>query len=320
MKTTRRLAVVAAVLSLALTGCGSAPSTSDSAGAGSIKVTDMNGTQSLPAVAKRVVALEWSYGEDLLALGVQPVGVADIKGYDKWVTAGSRFASSTKDVGKRQEPSLDAIYQLKPDLIVTDADRVTPNSLAALKKIAPTLVFDAYVKPDHLSGALNSFRQVATAVGRSSQAQAVVGQLDSAFAEGKTRLAAKKKAGTKIAVVQAFTTKGSPQMRMFTPNSIPGQIAGRLGLVDSWPGKDEGSGFTTVGVEGLTQAGTADLVYVAVKDDNPFATALPSNAVYAKLPAVVQKRVYALDPGTWFFGGPLSAKQAIAEFLRLYQA
>ncbi len=123
-----------------------------------------------------------------------------------------------------------------------------------------------------------------------------------------------------MVVVQAFTTKGSPQLRMFTPNSIPGQIAGRLGLVDSWPGKDAGSGFTTVGVEGLTQAGSADLLYVAVKNDNPFATALPGNAVYAKLPAVVQKRVFALDPGTWFFGGPLSAQQAIAEFLRVYQA
>ncbi|WP_163573746.1 ABC transporter substrate-binding protein [Fodinicola feengrottensis] len=174
MKSTRRLGVVV-VLALALTGCGSAPSTSDSA-AGAVRVTDANGTQSLKAPAKRVVALEWSYGEDLLALGVQPVGVADIAGYNTWVTAGSRFVPSTKDVGKRQEPSLDAIYQLKPDLIVTDADRVTPNSLAALKKIAPTLVFDAYVKPDHLTGALNSFRQLGTAVGRTSQAQAVVGR------------------------------------------------------------------------------------------------------------------------------------------------
>src|SRR5690242_17122902 len=34
---------------------------------------------------QRVVALEWTYVEDLLALGVQPVGIADIEGYKAWV-------------------------------------------------------------------------------------------------------------------------------------------------------------------------------------------------------------------------------------------
>lgn len=50
------------------------------------------GESCVPAEVERVVAREWTYAEDLLALGVQPVGVADIAGYES-TKAGSIFRS-----------------------------------------------------------------------------------------------------------------------------------------------------------------------------------------------------------------------------------
>ena len=42
----------------------------------------------LPAPATKVVGLEWGVVENLVTLGVMPVGVADTKGYTTWVTRG----------------------------------------------------------------------------------------------------------------------------------------------------------------------------------------------------------------------------------------
>src|SRR5690625_641880 len=52
--------------------------------------------------AKKVVALEWTYGEDLLALGVQPAGMADIEGYNEWVNIEEELDDTVEDVGDRK--------------------------------------------------------------------------------------------------------------------------------------------------------------------------------------------------------------------------
>ena len=48
-------------------------------------VTHALGQTCVSGVPKRVVSLEWTYTENLLALGVQPVGAADLTGYREWV-------------------------------------------------------------------------------------------------------------------------------------------------------------------------------------------------------------------------------------------
>ncbi|WP_185845451.1 hypothetical protein [Kibdelosporangium aridum] len=50
-----------------------------------------------------MVVLEWAYTEELVALGVTPVGNADNEGYKTWVTApGSALLNGVADVGQRQ--------------------------------------------------------------------------------------------------------------------------------------------------------------------------------------------------------------------------
>jgi ferric hydroxamate transport system substrate-binding protein len=81
----------------------------------------------LEGPAQRVVALEWTYVEDLLALGIQPVGVADIEGYNSWVKVPVALDPSVEDVGLRGEPNLEKIAALKPDLIIDVAFRADAN-------------------------------------------------------------------------------------------------------------------------------------------------------------------------------------------------
>ena len=59
------------------------------------------------AAIPSVVVLEWYLLEQLLAAGIQPVGVADIEGFTTLVTIPLELSGDAIDVGTRQEPSLE---------------------------------------------------------------------------------------------------------------------------------------------------------------------------------------------------------------------
>ena len=110
------------------------------------------GTLKLETAPKRVVALEYSFVDALLALGVEPVGMAkdDIPPY---------LADEVADipsVGSRYELNLEAILALEPDLILADLSR-NKELYGQISKIAPTAVFDCpspLVQTMHFSAGL----------------------------------------------------------------------------------------------------------------------------------------------------------------------
>src|SRR5690606_18466930 len=57
------------------------------------------GVTIIESIPERVVVLEWTYAEDLLALGIQPVGVADVAGYEAWVNVEPELGDDVVDVG-----------------------------------------------------------------------------------------------------------------------------------------------------------------------------------------------------------------------------
>lgn len=305
-------AVATAALTLTLASCAGEQGTGSSPQA--IQVTDALGTKQLERPAQRVVALEWTYVEGLLALGVQPVGVADIKGYNTWVTAGPRPGADTVDVGTRQEPSIEKIAALDPDLIVTDYDRVAANR-EALEGIAPLLAFNPYdANRPQLESMRAIFTELARAVGREAKAREVLAAFDKGVAETKARLERAGKQGLRFVASQGFTQEAAPVLRLFTDKALVVQVLEAAGLENAWDGEPDPYGMTTVDPEALTRIPEdATFLYVAARDDNIFTGALARNPVWKGLKFVREGRVHALDPGTWFFGGPLSCRQILEE-------
>ena len=101
------------------------------------------GTLSLDKTPQRVIALNWAATEALLLLGVTPVGVADRDGYSVWVKE-PELPEGVANIGTRVAPSLEAIAELKPDLIVTSSEMAPAANL--LERIAPTYVVSVYKK------------------------------------------------------------------------------------------------------------------------------------------------------------------------------
>lgn len=275
------------------------------------KIKHALGETEVTGSAKKVVVLEWTYAEDLLALGVQPAGVADIENYNVWYGyLDKKLEAGAVDLGTRQEPSIETITSLDPDLIIGVKFR-HEAIYDQLQAIAPTLLFNPYPEEgqgDQYAEMEETFRAIADAVGKKDVAEQVLTDLQSAYEESKGKLAAAGKENHEVVLTQAWSADGVATFRLFTDNSMAMAILGKIGLKNAH--KDEtfqAYGFTETTLEGLTKAQQASVLYTISPEDTIFSELLPKNKVYNELQFVKENRLYDLG-GIWPFGGPLSAE------------
>jgi iron complex transport system substrate-binding protein len=320
---TRRsmMTAAAAIAAGALLPRAAAAQDASPAASGPITVEGAAGTLTLPETPARIVALEWSLVENVLALGVAPVGLADVEGYMTWVNVPLELPADVADVGQRLEPSLESIAALEPDLILTSEGRHEPIQ-DALSDIAPTLMIPADVIGDEeppLAHTFESFRLIAAALGRAEAADMVIAEVEQTIADGAAAIEEAGQAGAPYVVVQAFTSENVPTMRIFSNDAQIGQTLTELGLENAWRGAGETSGFDTVTVEALVEVADANFFYIVQDTDDIFAEQLAEDPNWNSLTFVQEGRTYPLGGDTWTFGGPRSieviVEKALASFL-----
>lgn len=270
-----------------------------------------------PERATRPVALEWAYAEDLLAVGVEPVGVADPDGFRKWVATDPALPTSVASVGTRQEPSLEAIVQLRPDLILGLAARHGAVE-DTLRSIAPTLLFEPYELPDgqtQYQEMRQTFERIAEAVGRSERAGAVLDELDASLAAARKQVQAMPADDRRFILVQTYSAKNAPVLRVFTGDAMAVQILEQMGLTNAWSSETSNYGFSTVGLDALMDVADVHLLYVAQAEDDPLGEELRDHPVWRQLPMVASGKVHPLGGDVWLFGGPISARLLIDRVL-----
>ncbi len=285
------------------------------AGDGPITVVDGRGEEvTLHAPATRVVTIEWSYTEYLLALGVQPVGVADVENYELYVTEDPPLADDVTDIGTRQEPSIEQIRLLQPDLIIADEGRSAASVEALASTGAAVLAFPTYeAGADQLDAMVESFLTVAQAVDRGEEAVAVLGELDEAIVEARTTLAEADLPTRDVVLAQGEGTVEAPMFRLFTDSSMAVQLLATLCLTNSIgdDSADAGTdyGYVSVSLEGLTRVGDAWFLPIAPDDAvEEFEARFADSPAWANLGFVQADRLRLLGEDTWLFGGPLSAQ------------
>jgi iron complex transport system substrate-binding protein len=269
------------------------------------------GESTITGIPQRIVALEWTYVENLLALGIQPVGVADMEGYTDWVKVPIALDPSVVDVGERGEPNLETLTGLKPDLIITAAFRSAEN-YEQLSAIAPTIAFDSYPTDERITQydeMRQTFRTIADLVGRTTEGEAVLAQMEAKFAAARSQLEAAGKLGESFVLAQAFGGD-TVQIRLFTDNAMATEIVTQLGLENGWNGPFDQYGFTTVSIETLPELGDVNFFYV-VQDDNDVFTREAIAPLWNELTFVQNDNAYPLGGDTWLFGGPLSAELVV---------
>ncbi|WP_030419290.1 iron-siderophore ABC transporter substrate-binding protein [Streptomyces sp. SCSIO 75703] len=309
----RRLLLTAATVAaaaLTLSACGTTEPAADARPKPSEGITLKDGTGkevTLDKAATKVVATEWNVVESLVSLGVDPVGVADVKGYKTWDTS-VPLRNEPKDIGTRGEPSMDTIASLSPDLIVATTD-LPPAAVKQMREVAPVLEVTSAKGSDQIGQMLENIDLIARATGTTDRAKTLRSDFEAKLEEGRGALADAGLDGTRIAFADGYVTSNQVSLRPYTSTSLIGAVNERLGLKNAWKVEgDESYGLGSTDVEGLT-ALPADVRFAYIgsdgdKNSNPFAGALAENSVWTSLPFVKKGDVHRLPDGIWMFGGP----------------
>ncbi|NGO41829.1 iron-siderophore ABC transporter substrate-binding protein [Streptomyces ureilyticus] len=310
----RRLLMTAAAATaaaLTMTACGTTEPAADDAeakpSAERISLTDASGVKTeLDGPAEKVVATEWNEVESLISLGVDPVGVADIKGYKLWDSA-VPLKNEPKDIGVRGEPSMDTIAGLKPDLIVASSD-LPPAAVKQMRDIAPVLQIKSADAADPIGQMTKNLDVIAKATGTTEQAEKLKKDFEAKIAEGKKALADAGLAGADYAFADGYLVSNQTTIRPFTSGSLIGAVNERIGLKNAWTVKgDKDYGLGSTDVEGLTKLG-GDVRFAYIGNDGdksstPFSGALAKDRVWTSLPFVEKGNAHRLPDGIWMFGG-----------------
>jgi iron complex transport system substrate-binding protein len=140
------------------------------------QVRHMYGTTTIPAQPQRIAVISTGQLDAMLTLGLVPAGVARVEDgglYGPYL--GDKFPAlvpqlkAMADLGTRMTQDIEAIAQLRPDLILMNAAVLKPDMYARLSAIAPTVA----TRGNGVNWKVD-FLLLASAVGRTAQAQALL--------------------------------------------------------------------------------------------------------------------------------------------------
>lgn len=299
---------------LFVAGCTEKEAAKEPTSQETISIVDGFGEQKFEGVQERVIALEWSIAEELLAVGVQPVGMADIENFNKWVTIDEKVDDSVVDVGGRVEPNIEEIAKLKPDVIIGMKRRHEPIK-AQLEKIAPVIMYDSSTpeaEKNQLTFTLESLEKTAKLVGKEAEAKVAINRMQQSVKEAATRIKEMDLPTDQFVFTQAFTVNQAPTFRLFATNSIVSQVLEQMGLENKIQETAKGSGIIETSVEGIAPYEDALFLHTVQKDD-PLFDLLKTHSGWNEFKFVKEQQLYDIGAGIWTFGSVLSIETLVEE-------
>lgn len=298
-----KLASIYAIISilLVLAGCGSNQDSSKENLDNKQKVTVQHelGKTSIPKNPKKIVVLELSFVDALQGLGMKPIGIADDNKTDmieKLVGDKIDYTS----VGTRQQPNLEVISSLQPDLIIADYQR-HKEIYKDLEQIAPTIELES--RESTYEENVDSFKTIAKAVGKEKQANQRLDEHEKNIAKLKNELKQEKDQTVLPAVVR------DTSFQAHTSSSFDGEFLEKLGLKNAVQNKEA---YAEMNLEQLSDI-NPDILILANNEGKLLTDEWKGNPLWKNLRAVKNDKVFVVDRDLWTrYRGVVSA-EAIGE-------
>lgn len=263
-----------------------------------VRIADSRGPQTFPSPPERVVALSWSLAEQVLALGVTPVAIADPDGYRRWVVRPD-LPDRVAGVGLRQEPNLERIAELEPDVILASDEQIA--FAEALSGIAPVVHVDAFAQDhDNAAAADRIFRELAALFGRAERAETALAARDRRIAELGARIASHF--GGDPPPVTVIRLIDTARVAVYGANSTPVAALEALGLES---GVDLPPSTWGLAMQRIAELGRIERGHVLHILPFPGGDALFSRPLWQAMPFVREGRFHTLPP-VWTYGGAMS--------------
>ncbi|MDX6556923.1 MAG: iron-siderophore transport system substrate-binding protein [Miltoncostaeaceae bacterium] len=304
MKAAVRTAAVLLLALAALAGCGG----DDDGGAeGEMRsVVHAMGTTEVSAHPERAVVLDTGELDSAIALGVTPVGAVEAipgEGFSDYL---ADAAKEIEIVGSIDQPDLEAIAALEPDLILSSKVRheAIYDQLAA---IAPTVFTE-----DIGVAWKENFPLHAEALGRVEEGEELTTEYEADVAAFKADMG-DRLADTHVSVVRSV----GDEVRVYLNANFIGTVLKDLGLPRP-PAQDVDDFSLTATLENLEDA-DGDVMFLSrYGPDHPILDRLMGSPLWQRLDAVKAGRVFDVPDDLWFLGlGNLAAREVIADLRTL---
>lgn len=256
------------------------------------------GTLELSDPPASIAALSWGVAEIAADLDLPLTGVADVEGYRTWVGA-PPLPDGVRDLGLRNEPNLEALSELGPDLILASDEQITLAD--RLGEIAPTWVVDQFSSDhDNAEAARDTYRKIAAAFGKTDFADGRLNQIDAAMAKAGDRVRAHWEG--EVPPVLPVRVQTPTTVRIHGPNSMADAAIRGMGLTPAGEGDATDWGFALAPIEKLADYPDAAVVHI---DPFPDKDALFGSTLWQALPPVSNGRFAVAEPA-WTFGSVVS--------------
>ncbi|WP_144794337.1 iron-siderophore ABC transporter substrate-binding protein [Microbacterium paludicola] len=337
MRTSRLLALgAAAVLTVGLAACSSAPSSTDDSTAGGAPASDgafpvtiehVYGETTITEKPERVATVAWANHEVPLALGVVPVGMSkatwgddDDNGVLPWVEDQLDELGAETPVLFDETDGIDfeAVADANPDVILASYSGITQEEYDTLSKIAPVVAYPevAWGTPVETMIEMNS-----AALGLADEGQELIDQLHADTEAALDEHAALKDAKVLFAYLDPSDLS---QIMYYTPvDTRPGFLTS-LGLPEPQVLADTESTdfYLTVSAEQADVFDDVDL-FITYGDASLIET-LQADPLLSKIPAIADGRIAILPDATPLAASanpsPLSIGWGIDDYFALLEA
>ncbi|MFE4537697.1 ABC transporter substrate-binding protein [Streptomyces scopuliridis] len=268
-------------------------------------ITHAMGTTELKKRPERVVVLDVGEFDNVVSLGVEPVGYAPTEGDEGIPSYLRKGAGSPKSVGTINNLNLEAIAGLKPDLILGSQLRAA-DKYKALAEIAPT-VFS--IRPGFTWK--ENYLLNAQALDRTAEAKAELAAYDKKAAALGTEIGPDKPT---VSMVRYMPDR----LRLYAKASFIGTILDDVGLP-----RPENQRINDLAVEISPEKiddADADWIFTGVYGD-PAKTqrdTARSNPLWKNLKAVEAGQAKDVKDETWYLGLGVTAADQVLDDLRGY--
>lgn len=297
---------------LILAGCSSTPTKNTSseeiksAKPKDLVVTHSMGEATITVSPKKVVVLDPGALDNILALGVKPIGATTMSLELPFPEYLKDQTSGIENLGTAYEPNLEAIAKLKPDVIFGNKD-YHEKLYEQLKVIAPTVI----VKTAGTTWKENLLVQ-AEALGLEDKGKEILSDYQSRIDTYKKKLGTKA-SETEISLLRGRTDKVSLYLRQ----SFSGSIIEELGF--SRPASQTKDDFALDANNEAFPEMDGDYIFWFTRDNpNIIESNYLNNPVWNNLGAVKNKQVFKVPYDTWLSGLGIQAANRIIDDVEKY--
>ncbi|WP_055697403.1 ABC transporter substrate-binding protein [Streptomyces silaceus] len=274
-------------------------------------ITHARGKTELKQQPKRVVVLDVGELDNVVSLGVKPVGYAPTEGDDGIPGYLKKDAGTPKNIGTINSLNLEAIAALKPDLILGSELRAA-KLYPQLSKIAPT-VFS--IRPGFTWK--ENYLLNAAALDRTAKAKEELGAYEKRAKNLGADIAAAHDGKKPTITMLRYMPD---RIRLYAKASFIGTILEDAGLPR--PKNQQVNDLATeISPEKIDQA-DADWIFTGVYGDaeKTGRSAAEKNPLWKKLDAVKKGQAKDVPDETWYLGLGVTAANSVLDDLREHLA